>query len=90
MVTSLLRKLYQMSKLKHYILKYAIIIFLININTIVFAQVEFTASSNTNTVGLQQSFNVTYTLKGGKGQSFERPNFENLGLLGKVVVRVAE
>ncbi len=72
-----------MSKLKHYILKYAIIIFLININTIVFAQVEFTASSNTNTVGLQQSFNITYTLKGGKGQSFERPNFENFRLVGQ-------
>lgn len=64
-------------------LKISLVVLFLNITLDNFSQVTLTASLNTNTVGMQQQFFATYTLKGGKSQSFEMPDFTNFRLVGQ-------
>lgn len=70
--------------MKSNLIKSSLLLFLIlKISFFSFSQVSITATSNTNTVGMQQQFFVTYTLKGGNSESFEPPVFNNFNVVGQ-------
>jgi len=48
-----------------------------------FSQVEFSASVNTHTVTVGQSFMATFSLKGGKSEKFEPPSFDGFRVIGQ-------
>lgn len=50
---------------------------------VLYGQATLSASLSSSKVGVRQQFTVTYTLKGGKSEAFERPPFEGFRLLGQ-------
>lgn len=48
-----------------------------------FSQINFTAKQSSSKVGLNQQFTVTYSLSGGRSESFERPPFAGFRLVGQ-------
>lgn len=59
------------------------VLILICMGSIAFAQINFNAKISSSKVGINQQFNVTYSLSGGKSEGFERPPFEGFRLLGQ-------
>ncbi len=48
-----------------------------------FSQINFTAKLSSSRVGVNQQFTVTYSLTGGRSESFERPPFAGFRLIGQ-------
>lgn len=67
----------------HCFLKFLFAIWLLFNSMAVFSQVNFTAKLSSSKVGVNQQFTVTYSLSGGRSESFERPPFAGFRLVGQ-------